>query len=384
MKSFNETIAEASFTAAETIADSFTTMIQKMDETAITWRTFSDMVRNTLSDMFRNMAADILKNQFKEMVVAGAKSLSEKFGVKLPEVAKTPQEIATNALSTNISTNVTELAKNTTSIQALTNAINSSPGITGQKGFSSTPNSIGTPQNIDEGAISSTALDSLYNDQWDAVSKSAEAGKTQNSAGSKMLLAGNTFENTVSSFSAAVPNLVNGILGAVSSGGGSLRSVGSSLLPMLFNAAISSFGVPANIAAFSSMPFNDISAFSTAFANGGIMTSQGQLPLNTYANGGIANSPQIAMFGEGRKNEAYVPLPDNRTIPVTLSGGGGASITNGDTIVTVKINNSESGSSSTVDVEQSKKFSVSMAAAVKATVQEELIKQMRPRGLLNA
>jgi SLT domain-containing protein len=127
-------------------------------------------------------------------------------------------------------------------------------------------------------------------------------------------------------------------------------------------------------------------AFPSIFAKakGGIVGQMGDIPLHKYARGGIANSPQIAMFGEGRKNEAYVPLPDNRTIPVTLSGGGGASITNGDTIVTVKINNSESGSSSTVDVEQSKKFSVSMAAAVKATVQEELIKQMRPRGLLNA
>lgn len=55
-------------------------------------------------------------------------------------------------------------------------------------------------------------------------------------------------------------------------------------------------------------------------ANGGIMTPSGALNLNAYANGGIANSPQLAIFGEGRQNEAYVPLPDGRTIPVTLNG----------------------------------------------------------------
>ena len=60
------------------------------------------------------------------------------------------------------------------------------------------------------------------------------------------------------------------------------------------------------------------------FANGGVMTPNGALPLNTYATGGIATGPQVAVYGEGRKNEAYVPLPDNRTIPVTLTGGGGA------------------------------------------------------------
>lgn len=65
------------------------------------------------------------------------------------------------------------------------------------------------------------------------------------------------------------------------------------------------------------------SIFGSFFANGGIMSSKGSLPLKTYSNGGIANSPQMAVFGEGRMNEAYVPLPDGRTIPVTMTGGGG-------------------------------------------------------------
>ncbi len=58
------------------------------------------------------------------------------------------------------------------------------------------------------------------------------------------------------------------------------------------------------------------------FANGGIMSSTGAVPLKQYAGGGIADSPQIAMFGEGSMNEAYVPLPDGRSIPVTMKGGG--------------------------------------------------------------
>ncbi len=59
------------------------------------------------------------------------------------------------------------------------------------------------------------------------------------------------------------------------------------------------------------------------FANGGIMTSAGPLPLKAYASGGVATSPQLALFGEGRMNEAFVPLPDGRTIPVTMKGQGG-------------------------------------------------------------
>ena len=63
-----------------------------------------------------------------------------------------------------------------------------------------------------------------------------------------------------------------------------------------------------------------------SFANGGIMTSAGAVPLHKYAMGGVANSPQLAMFGEGRTPEAYVPLPDGRRIPVHMQGGGGGSL----------------------------------------------------------
>ena len=55
------------------------------------------------------------------------------------------------------------------------------------------------------------------------------------------------------------------------------------------------------------------------FANGGVMTSNGPLRLQTYARGGIADRPQLALFGEGSRPEAFVPLPDGRRIPVALS-----------------------------------------------------------------
>jgi hypothetical protein len=56
------------------------------------------------------------------------------------------------------------------------------------------------------------------------------------------------------------------------------------------------------------------------FANGGVMTSSGPAPLKRYSQGGIATRPQLALFGEGSKPEAYVPLPDGRRIPVALQG----------------------------------------------------------------
>lgn len=110
------------------------------------------------------------------------------------------------------------------------------------------------------------------------------------------------------------------------------------------------------------------------FANGGIMTSQGSLPLNTYAGGGIANSPQLAVFGEGRMPEAYVPLPDGRTIPVTMKGGAG-----GTNNVTVNVN-VESGSEQV----KSSQGAGELGRAISAAVKQELINQKRPGGLLAA
>jgi hypothetical protein len=54
------------------------------------------------------------------------------------------------------------------------------------------------------------------------------------------------------------------------------------------------------------------------FAGGGVMTGRGPMPLRKYAGGGVAHSPQLAMFGEGGRPEAYVPLPDGRRIPVNI------------------------------------------------------------------
>ncbi len=56
------------------------------------------------------------------------------------------------------------------------------------------------------------------------------------------------------------------------------------------------------------------------FADGGVMTDLGPAPLKSYARGGVADRPQLALFGEGRTPEAFVPLPDGRRIPVQMDG----------------------------------------------------------------
>lgn len=112
------------------------------------------------------------------------------------------------------------------------------------------------------------------------------------------------------------------------------------------------------------------------FEDGGVMTSKGSLSLKQYAGGGVANSPQLAMFGEGSVPEAYVPLPDGRSIPVTVNGAGG-----GQSNVQINITVNKDGdktSTSGDDTETWKR----VANRVRGVVMEELVVQQRPGGVL--
>jgi len=55
-------------------------------------------------------------------------------------------------------------------------------------------------------------------------------------------------------------------------------------------------------------------------ANGGVFPT-----LTPFSNGGVVDRTTLAMIGEGSNREAVVPLPDNRSIPVKMIGGGGDS-----------------------------------------------------------
>ena len=67
--------------------------------------------------------------------------------------------------------------------------------------------------------------------------------------------------------------------------------------------------------------------FGFGMANGGIIPMAKGGYTRGYRSGGIATSPTV-LVGEGRYNEAVVPLPDGRSIPVEMHGGGNSVIVN--------------------------------------------------------
>lgn len=119
-------------------------------------------------------------------------------------------------------------------------------------------------------------------------------------------------------------------------------------------------------------------------ANGGIFGKEGVVPLRAYQKGGIATSPQLAMFGEGSMNEAYVPLPDGRTIPVTLSAeSAGKSTGNAVSPVSIQINVTKDGRTSESSSGSESSLWNGAARQIKSIVLETIAEEKRSGGSLN-
>jgi len=57
------------------------------------------------------------------------------------------------------------------------------------------------------------------------------------------------------------------------------------------------------------------------FATGGIAHGG----FRAFANGGVVTQPTLGLVGEGSMNEAIIPLPDGKSVPVKMQGGGSSS-----------------------------------------------------------
>ena len=110
--------------------------------------------------------------------------------------------------------------------------------------------------------------------------------------------------------------------------------------------------------------------FAMPMARGGIIPMASGGIMRKYATGGIATEPTY-LVGEGRHNEAVVPLPDGRSIPVDMNGGAG------DNNVQININVDGSQTNS-FDSEKGK----ALGKMIEAATMEVLMREKRPGGVL--
>lgn len=123
-----------------------------------------------------------------------------------------------------------------------------------------------------------------------------------------------------------IDNLTNALVELASTGKAAFKELAASALKelgaifikyALFKALFAAFpGLKIGMAATGGATGPNSSAPLKAFANGGVM-SNNVVPMRRYAAGGIARGPEVALYGE-RGPEAFVPLPDGRSIPVKM------------------------------------------------------------------
>lgn len=169
----------------------------------------------------------------------------------------------------------------------------------------------------------------------------------------------------------AIAGIVGNIIGGMA-GAGASAGPDTSALTNMDAGAMTSAADSAAIAA-------DL-AGTAYMLNGGIMSKYGELPLRTYSKGGVATTPQMAIYAEGSMNEAFVPLPDGRSIPVTMDMPPAGNSVSQQVNISIVVNEGEGEDkkSSGDDTGAWKK----MADRIKAVVKDELVTQQRPGGIL--
>ena len=115
-----------------------------------------------------------------------------------------------------------------------------------------------------------------------------------------------------------------------------------------------------------------------AKANGGVF-SGGFVPfkpgaITPFANGGIVKGPTLGLVGEGKYNEAVVPLPDGKKIPVEMGKSAGGNVSSS---VVVNINNSGDSDSSTSGSQGNQ-----LAKGIEGAVKDVIMREMRPGGMI--
>jgi tape measure domain-containing protein len=230
---------------------------------------------------------------------------------------------------------VTALADNTAATRANTDALKGLQG--GAAGAAQAPPVIPFGESADAATQSMSTISEAFSSGLSAVNTSAQGWNQALNFGLPSVIStsaqqigqqGGVLGNSLGSVTGVIGAAASSIMGIVAgvsqmgSGGtsGVLGGIGSIFMGLggalggiggMFGGGLSS----AFSGGASSAIGTGASGWSTAFAT----------PLR-FANGGTVTGPTLGLVGEGKYNEAIVPLPDGRSIPVQMKGASGGGL----------------------------------------------------------
>jgi len=193
------------------------------------------------------------------------------------------------------------------------------------------------------------SLDNFLGSLGDIFNKNAEGGLVEK-LGIAFQAGGNMFGDLFAGLGNMFSGLLSNLLGGLGGSGGGFASI------------ISSFFATGGIAK---------GGFST-YASGGYAPGG----FRAFASGGTVNKPTLGLVGEGKHNEAIVPLPDGKSIPVIMKGAGQQNN------VTVNVSVDSNGNAQQ-NSQSNGQQGANLGNAIAAAVQKELQNQKRSGGILN-
>lgn len=109
-----------------------------------------------------------------------------------------------------------------------------------------------------------------------------------------------------------------------------------------------------------------------AFASGGIAFGG----FTAFADGGVVTGPTLGLVGEGRYNEAVIPLPDGKSVPVQLAGGTEGATAPINTNIVVNVKNGQADNQVTGNQGNQ------LGREIEGAVRQVILKESRPGGLI--
>lgn len=248
------------------------------EDAADALKQFQDGLKDKVLTIFLDFAMAPVEKFLKEGLegLLLPKAVKQKAGELPKEIAKDPVE------ATNRNTDVTAL--NTVALESIAAALAGASSTTGGV--------VGSPEEKTKDELDKMAKD---------TGKAADDAKDN----------GEKFKESLGKVTAGIGIAAGSIMG-IMAGMSQIKKGGTGNTLMGIGSILASVG--GGIGGFMKL----------AGANGGTAAGGWKpFPARAFANGGMVKGPTLGLVGEGKYNEAIVPLPDGRSIPVQMRGGPG-------------------------------------------------------------
>ena len=248
------------------------------EDAADALKQFQDGLKDKVLTIFLDFAMAPVEKFLKEGLegLLLPKTVKQKAGEPPKEIAKDPVE------ATNRNTDVTAL--NTVALESVAAALAGASSTTGGV--------VGSPEEKTKDELDKMAKD---------TGKAADDAKDN----------GEKFKESLGKVTAGIGIAAGSIMG-IMAGMSQIKKGGTGNTLMGIGSILASVG--GGIGGFMKLKG----------ANGGTAAGGWKpFPVSAFANGGMVKGPTLGLVGEGKYNEAIVPLPDGRSIPVQMRGGPG-------------------------------------------------------------